>query len=64
MLDGSGNRNGKETERAYVAHCAECDCSSGLGWRGWRAYRPDDPELAEPPELALYCPSCAEREFG
>jgi hypothetical protein len=25
----------------------------------WRAYLTDD----EPPELAFYCPSCAEREF-
>ena len=64
MQDGSTNRPGHEIERANVAHCAECDCSSGLGWRGWRAYRIDDPELAEPPALAFYCPSCAEREFG
>jgi hypothetical protein len=64
MQDRSANTNGQEAERANVTHCAECDCSSGLGWRGWRAYRVDDPELAEPPALAFYCPSCAEREFG
>jgi hypothetical protein len=37
---------------------------SGLRWTGWRAYRVDDPELAEPPALALYCPRCSLREFG
>jgi len=26
----------------------------------WPAYLTDD----EPPELAFYCPECAEREFG
>jgi hypothetical protein len=26
----------------------------------WEAYVTDD----EPPELAFYCPECAEREFG
>jgi hypothetical protein len=31
---------------------------------GWRAYRVDDPESNERPALALYCPTCAECEFG
>jgi hypothetical protein len=26
----------------------------------WEAYLTDD----EPPELAFFCPECAEREFG
>jgi hypothetical protein len=26
----------------------------------WQAYLTDD----EPPEVAFYCPHCAEREFG
>jgi hypothetical protein len=30
----------------------------------WRAYRTDDLRLREPPALAVFCPSCAELEFG
>jgi hypothetical protein len=39
--------------------CAECDRLAPEGARGWRAYLTDD----EPPEIANYCPDCAEREF-
>jgi hypothetical protein len=31
---------------------------------GWCGYRVDEPYTDEPPELAFYCPACAEREFG
>ena len=50
--------------RATPVMCVECGISSGLYWVGWRAYRTDDPELAEDPQLAFYCPACALREFG
>jgi hypothetical protein len=50
--------------RATTVHCIECESSSGLYWQGWRAYRVDDPETDEPPALAFYCPTCAQREFG
>jgi hypothetical protein len=56
---GRGSQQG-----ANVATCVECESLSGLRWAGWRAYRIDDPETNEPPALALYCPTCAEREFG
>lgn len=41
--------------------CAECEAR----WlpadkERWQAWLTDD----EPPELAFYCPECAEREFG
>lgn len=36
---------------------ASCGCPQTQ--TGWQAYLPDD----EPPELAFYCPTCAEREF-
>lgn len=49
---------------ANIVRCVECDTLSGLRWTGWRAYRVDDPETGEPPALAFYCPTCAEREFG
>jgi hypothetical protein len=50
--------------RATSVDCVECGISSGLYWVGWRASRTDDPELAEDPQLAFYCPACALREFG
>jgi len=43
--------------------CIECRRESASGSR-WRAYLADDPRDDDPPEVALYCPSCAEREFG
>jgi len=51
-------------ETARVAQCVECGCATDAGWKGWRAYRIDDPETAEPPNIAFYCPACALREFG
>jgi hypothetical protein len=42
----------------------ECPRLSGEEAKGWRLYRVDDPEEDEEPELAAYCRSCAEREFG
>jgi hypothetical protein len=46
---------------ALLPQCAEC----GRVWlpaesKRWEAYLTDD----EPPELAFYCPECADREFG
>jgi hypothetical protein len=49
---------------ASVTSCAECGSLSGPHWWGWRAYRVDDPDTNEPQTLALYCPTCADKEFG
>ena len=46
------------------AVCVECGCTSDPLWTGWLAYRVDDPETDPNPELGLYCPGCAAREFG
>ena len=45
---------------ALIPQCVEC----GAVWLAvnddrWQAWLTDD----EPPELAFYCPECAEREF-
>ena len=41
--------------------CVECnETASEDDALGWRAYLTSD----EPHELAIYCPDCAEREFG
>ena len=38
--------------------CVECGCTSDQEARGWRTH------LTFDDELATYCPSCAEAEFG
>lgn len=49
----------------HIFGCAECSHVSSAFATGWKAYRVDDPEDGNgPPELAFYCPVCAEREFG
>ena len=49
---------------ARIVSCAQCGCLSSLKWAGWGAFRVDDAEEGESPALALFCPACAEREFG
>jgi RNase P subunit RPR2 len=44
--------------------CEECGAIADESGKGWRGYRMDNPEEGEPPAVAWYCPSCAEREFG
>ena len=44
--------------------CAECHVRSDEHARGWRALLADDPRDDEPEEVGVYCPACAEREFG
>jgi hypothetical protein len=47
-----------------VLECIECGTVAVATAVGWRAYRIDNPDEGDPPELAFYCPVCAEREFG
>jgi hypothetical protein len=49
-------------EQAVSLKCLECGAVSDDSARGWRAYlsRFDD----KPVEVCVYCPACAEREFG
>jgi hypothetical protein len=61
FVEGGGRR---VSQRPTVTSCAECGSLSGPHWWGWRAYRVDSTETNEPPALALYCPSCADEEFG
>jgi hypothetical protein len=44
--------------------CHECQVYSDAHGFGWRGCRVDNPDENEPPELAFYCPECADREFG
>jgi hypothetical protein len=49
--------------RVHQLQCVQCGCASGLYAIGWRGYLAVDPELGEAPELAFFCPTCAEQEF-
>jgi hypothetical protein len=49
---------------AVALVCTECNQQSSRRALHWRSYRTDDPTEDEPPGLAFYCPTCAEREFG
>ena len=49
---------------ALIPRCAECEAR----WlppdsKRWQAHLGGN-DLDEPPEVAFYCPECAEREFG
>lgn len=44
----------------HVLACAECPRVSSFTARGWKAFRVENPETGERPELAFYCPVCAE----
>jgi hypothetical protein len=43
----------------HVLICEKCERVTTTGG-GWRGYLTDD----DPPEVAFYCPRCAQREFG
>ena len=42
--------------------CFECSAVSDEFERGWRGFLTDGE--FEPPEVAILCPACSEREFG
>ena len=42
--------------------CVECGRVQPGGARGWKAYLTTDED--DPAEAVVYCPECAEREFG
>ena len=46
-----------------ILRCVECGLE-GVSGRHWRAYLADDPQDDDPSEVAVFCPSCADREFG
>ena len=49
---------------ALIPRCAECESAwLPAGEERWRAYLGGD-DLDGPVEVVLYCPNCAEREFG
>lgn len=44
--------------------CDECQAEDPGFEPGWIAGRIDVPAEGDEPELAFFCPDCAEREFG
>jgi hypothetical protein len=47
-----------------VLTCAECGALSPPDALGWRALLGYDPREDEQAEAFVFCPACAEREFG
>ena len=45
-------------------NCQECGVRADEQARAWRAYRGDVPGEDDQPTVLVYCPDCAEREFG
>jgi hypothetical protein len=45
-----------------MLRCEECGCLSDTA-PGWLAFIAEDPEDGEGPEVATYCPPCADREL-
>jgi hypothetical protein len=43
--------------------CVACEQEAGASARGWQAYRADIDDDGHD-EVVLFCPSCADREFG
>ena len=52
--------------RGVAMQCDECGREADVEAHGWKAFvtRYAAVEETEHPQLALYCPECAEREFG
>jgi hypothetical protein len=44
--------------------CMECGAESDKLATGWRAYRMPDEASEFEGEILVFCPHCAEREFG
>jgi DNA-directed RNA polymerase subunit RPC12/RpoP len=49
-------------KRGRNLRCAECGREQTAGELGWKAYLTTDED--EPAEASVYCPECAEGEFG
>jgi hypothetical protein len=45
-----------------VLRCEECSCVSETAKR-WLAFIAEDPDDGEGPQVATYCPPCADREL-
>ena len=65
VSDVEGGRHwDAQSPTTKLLECAQCGRVSGPSAAGWRGYRTDEPEMAEEPSLAFFCPPCAVREFG
>ena len=54
----------QEGRTATVLRCAECGAESDQLATGWRAYLAPEPDEEPEGEIFMFCPGCAEREFG
>ena len=48
-----------------LRRCEECGRPGRDEMKGWRAFIGVDPDTQDPePSVHVFCPKCAEREFG
>jgi hypothetical protein len=65
MLTSAPAGRDTSTEALMCLECGATADGQARGWRGgWRAYLPLDRERDDFPYDVVYCPRCAEREFG
>jgi hypothetical protein len=55
----------QEERKLTVLRCVECGQEPAVSARadGWVAFRVDLSDDPDPPEVIVYCPECAVREF-
>jgi hypothetical protein len=61
-MPGSRRHHGGSWPLDVPPLTSECGREQADDERGWRSYLTTDEE--EPAEAVVYCPDCAEREFG
>jgi hypothetical protein len=52
------------TGEGRILTCSECGARSSGRAQGWQAWIGYDLREDESPEAFVFCPECAEREFG
>ena len=60
--NGTSSKTGDTARVEHGLRCVECHVPSDEGARGWRGVLTGDEY--EPTTVAIYCPECADREFG
>ena len=63
-LEAGGYRRARVGQTGTHFRCIECGAECDQLAKGWRAYLAPEPNEEPESELLMFCPECAEREFG